>query len=540
MVKSHKNPKPHETEAVVPAPHAANLTKSDLGPGSIYTFAFVSGLFLMGFEILASRVLAPEFGYTVYVWGSLLSVFLAGLCAGYFLGGKLANRFTPVTVVLVASFISGIGVAAVASYGPNICRWILEIIDGEAARPLVASAVLFLLPTVAYGVIAAPLVLMSSITGKGGTAGAAGTVYALSTLGNIVGCLATTFIFIPNYGTHQTLWAIVALQVFLPTAFAIYWRQIGRLAPRIPLLFLALLFVLVPATPLTFNVDVGMGNVILEETDTLYHEFTVEDMSQIRTLKFGRFTESAIETKFPYRSVAPYPDYFYVGLMHPFPRYPMRVALLGAGGGIFSRALSRDYPSCVFDVVDIDKEVLRVCHEHFHLEKREEINMIAADAREFMRTTDHRYDIVILDAFSVGGRIPFHLVTRESFERYRDAMRPTASFMVNLNSSLTGPNSEIFQYVYSTLTDVFPNVTVYFVRLSHGRTPDTTSNIILVGDSGPGTTEAVRNAAWPLYRTMPRRRLEYFLADRVPDPAQYVDFSKKLTDDYSPIDTLPF
>src|SRR5688500_12155415 len=53
---------------------------------------FTSGAVLLGLEIAASRVLAPYFGNSLFVWGALIGVVLAGLSVGYWAGGTLADR----------------------------------------------------------------------------------------------------------------------------------------------------------------------------------------------------------------------------------------------------------------------------------------------------------------------------------------------------------------------------------------------------------------------------------------------------------------
>src|SRR5215207_9255964 len=54
---------------------------------------FVGGAVLLGVEIAASRVLAPFFGNSLFVWGALIGVVLTGLAIGYWAGGVLADRF---------------------------------------------------------------------------------------------------------------------------------------------------------------------------------------------------------------------------------------------------------------------------------------------------------------------------------------------------------------------------------------------------------------------------------------------------------------
>src|SRR5229473_871073 len=56
------------------------------------TLVFVSGAVLMGLELAGSRVLAIHFGSSIYVWGSIIGIFLAALAGGYYAGGLAADR----------------------------------------------------------------------------------------------------------------------------------------------------------------------------------------------------------------------------------------------------------------------------------------------------------------------------------------------------------------------------------------------------------------------------------------------------------------
>src|SRR3954451_5454196 len=73
---------------------------------SIYLVAFVTGAIVMSFEMLGSRYLAPAFGAGIYTWAALISTVLAALCAGYFLGGTLADRY-PSPAVLASTVAAG-------------------------------------------------------------------------------------------------------------------------------------------------------------------------------------------------------------------------------------------------------------------------------------------------------------------------------------------------------------------------------------------------------------------------------------------------
>jgi len=67
---------------------------------------FLSGAALLGVEIAASRVVAPYFGNSLFVWGALIGVVLTGLSVGYWIGGAVADRLP---ALLAARLADGSG-----------------------------------------------------------------------------------------------------------------------------------------------------------------------------------------------------------------------------------------------------------------------------------------------------------------------------------------------------------------------------------------------------------------------------------------------
>jgi hypothetical protein len=114
---------------------------------------FIAGLVLMGLEIAGSRILAPHFGSSVFVWGSLISVFLIALAVGYYLGGQLADRQPSIRLLRVILVIAAIWVFALASAGHDACQALSNQGFGLVSGPLVAAAILFLPPSIALGVV---------------------------------------------------------------------------------------------------------------------------------------------------------------------------------------------------------------------------------------------------------------------------------------------------------------------------------------------------------------------------------------------------
>ncbi len=181
---------------------------------------FICGALVMSYEILGSRVLAPNFGGSVFVWGSLISVFLAGLSGGYYLGGKVAD-INPSTKKLAGIIIiPGIMFLTFPLYGSMISDWIFEMDLGIRLSPLLASMLLFLIPAVFLGMVSPYTVklMICSLHTSGSTVG---TLYALSTLGSIVGTLLTSFYLITVAGVKMLIMGqgVVLVLISIPLLF---------------------------------------------------------------------------------------------------------------------------------------------------------------------------------------------------------------------------------------------------------------------------------------------------------------------------------
>jgi hypothetical protein len=181
---------------------------------------FICGAVVMSFEILGSRVLAPNFGSSVFVWGSLISVFLAGLSAGYYFGGRIADRNPSSKKLGLIIIAPGILLIAFPFYSAPISDLIFAGDIGVRLSPLIASTALFLLPSVFLGIVSpyTAKLMICSLHTSGKTIG---TLYALSTFGSIIGTLVTSFYLISISGvkmlilSHGILLILTAVPLFI-------------------------------------------------------------------------------------------------------------------------------------------------------------------------------------------------------------------------------------------------------------------------------------------------------------------------------------
>jgi hypothetical protein len=178
------------------------------------------GAVVMSFEILGSRVLAPNFGNSVFVWGSLISVFLAGLSAGYYLGGRFADLQPSSRKLAAVIAASAVLLMTFPLYSTAVCDWIFDQVQGVRLSPLLASLILFFIPSVFIGAVSpyTARLMICSLHTSGKTIG---SLYALSTLGSIAGTLLTSFYLIAIAGVKVLIVSqgVLLLVISIPLYF---------------------------------------------------------------------------------------------------------------------------------------------------------------------------------------------------------------------------------------------------------------------------------------------------------------------------------
>jgi spermidine synthase len=431
----------------------------------------------------------------------------------------------------------------VAGIGESVSGAILARGFGEKSGPFLAATILFLLPSVGMGVVSPFAVRLATHT-VASVGKTAGTLYALSTLGSIAGTMITTFVLIPWVGAGMILKGLATALLASAVATFPFGSRGGAVRGSI--------VALAAAAACLYGVGSGRaalpaGSRRVLEADTPYHHISVVDRTDggrtFRELRFNRYIESAIELEAPYRSLSPYTSYFHLAfLVKPEIK---RALFIGAGGGVGPRAFHMHDAEMEVDVVDIDAEVLKAAHDFFYMERTPKIRAIAADGRSFVRQAeDATYNAIFLDAFTIGGRIPFHLVTREFFELCQKKLTDGGVLVMNINSATTGPLSPIFHSMYKTIDAVFPGgVQAFALGRSAGVLPTQSTNVMLVATKGGKalTADEWRDRAGEyesssyVGRELVKRMVEDLVVT-LPDFSEAALF----TDDYAPIETMPF
>ena len=468
---------------------------------------FLSGAALLGVEIAASRVLAPTFGSSLYVWGALIGVVLTGLSIGYWAGGALADRW-PSPYLFVGAIALGAGLVLAI---PVVDEWVLEQVvswdPGPRLDPLVAAIILFGPMSVVLASVS-PIAVRLAARSLDRLGTVAGRLFSISTAGSIAGTFVTAFWLVPEYGTDQVL--AVGAMVLLAAAASVALLQ--RLwipgAALVVAAGAALLAVgaLSPDTtgrvvrgaaaqnwsPLYRERDVrtprkldpaevalsGSGFTVREARDTRYHRLFVMDDENSRYLRFDSSFQSGMYLDDPVRTRFSYSDYLHLGLAYN--PNAKRILIVGLGGGSTQKRLFRDFKDVEITTVELDPEVVSTAYKWFKLPRSPRVVVEVDDGRRFLQRHDDRYDVIMVDAFYSDG-VPFHLTTLEFVELMKERLTPGGVIATNVIGAITGGSSQITRALWKTYGAVFPTVELHPVyEGSSDRRSDDIRNIILV------------------------------------------------------------
>lgn len=288
------------------------------------------------------------------------------------------------------------------------------------------------------------------------------------------------------------------------------------------------------AIALTGSASWGGAAEIYQVTSP-YHHIRVVDEGTNRLLCFDDATETRISLDDPLKGHFEYTEYFHMPWL--WNTNIQSALMVGLGGGSTQLAFEHDYPGLKLDSVEIDPVVVRVAKQYFSFRESERQRVFVEDGRMFLRRSQAKYDLIILDAYvqgRYGSSIPQHLATREFFTILRDHLTTNGVVAYNVIGTLAGWRADIVGAIYRTLESVFPQVYCFPAKSSQ--------NIVLVATraSVKADLPALRQRAVTLMQ-LRRITLPGFL-ERLNSlqstPPRNASRSPVLTDDYAPVEGL--
>ena len=418
----------------------------------LYLTLFVTGAAVLIIEITGTRVLAPFYGSTIFVWSSLISVTLGALALGYFLGGRLIDRFPMVRTLHVVVLLVGFSLFIPM----KIDQWVLPFTDefGVRSGPLAATGILFAFPIFLLGT-AGPIAIRLISLDIAHLGSVAGKVFAFSTLGSIAGALLSGFFLLPLLSITSIFHALGA--IFLGVAMAGFFFDRPSLTAG---------FWVVIAAVAAFSFGFLVSKYEYQDTYTfkLYHQeqshygdLKVMSVGGAYCLTLNGFTQSCTdpEGQPSFGDVYEMVEVVNSSFRDSSQPESFQALLIGAGAGDIPKKI---LPVIELDIVEIDPQVIKLAQDYFDFNPSPSQRVVIEDGRRFLRKSKETYDVIIFDAYA-GGIIPPHFLSMEFFRLAASALKPEGTLVMNIAGRPSGDDL-LLMSIMRTAKDIFPSVAV--------------------------------------------------------------------------------
>lgn len=485
---------------------------------SLNSAVFLCGAIVMIYEITGSRIVSPFIGTSTYVWTSLIGTILGALSFGYWLGGRMADKHPDVRILAGAIFFAGGAVSVTILLKEVLLSAIGSAPLGIGFKAVLASLFLFAPASVLLGFVTpyAAKLRISSLDVSGRTVG---RLYALSTIGSIVGTFAAGFVLIPFVGSVRTLYLIAALLFAVSLSLAAF--SFTRANITIVTLFI-LAVSLNEMSSYYLHKTAGLNDI-----DTEYSRvqiFRTTDPRSGRPIQAMAidpyFTQSAVfldsdELVFDYNK--------YYDLAEHFKPGPRKTLMIGGAGYTYPKHFAETFVNSTIDVVEIDPKMTEIAGEFFRLKSNPRLKSIHEDGRVFLNSAPSKqYDAVLMDAFTSLFTVPHQLTTIEAVREIDRILADDGVVIFNVGSALTGEGSRFFQAEFKTYQQIFPRVLVFKVNREHSG--ERLQNLIIVACKS--ANKAGLESSDPAFADLLSHIVEYQNDTEIPI----------LTDDLAPVE----
>lgn len=484
---------------------------------------FVTGGCVLVIEIVATRILAPYFGNTIYSVSSVISVVLAALSIGYYVGGRFADRYPSKKIffgVIAASGLTVLGLQIIQQQLLAALGYKLPLTVG----PLIVSCILFFLPSFILGMLSPYAIALQQRERKNqGVGTTTGEMFFFSTVGSIAGSLLTGFVLVPTFGVNAIVIG-VGLVLFLLGAIPLAAIGIERRITTV--------LVLVTAGAVLLG-GTGLPTTgVVYSHDGVYEKITIADGTYNgRPARFLRQDTSHSAAIYLDSDEQPFEYTNYYRLHKLFTPQVDRAVVLGGGAYSIPKGLLQDVPAAHVDAVEIEPSLPDLAKKYFGLKDDPRLTHYIADGRRMLHDTTHRYDLIFSDVYHSMYSIPAHFTTREFMQLARDRLAPNGIFMANLIGSLESKGPSFIWSEVKTMQQVFPQVYLFAV-LAPG--DPVTQNLVAVGSNSKARVNFSDPGLLISADDMARIAASHYVDTERQNLRDY----PVLTDDYAPVDYL--
>lgn len=496
----------------------------------LYLTVFTSGMVTLAVELSASRLLGNVFGTSNIVWANVIGLILLYLTIGYFIGGRWADRSphhkTLYTILIWGAFLSALIPLVARPVVVTAATAMIEADAGPALGSFIAILVLFSIPVTLLGTVS-PFAIRLAINNPADVGRVSGTIYAVSTLGSLLGTFLPTLLIIPELGTFRTF--LLFAGILYLVALIGLWQAVGIRALLwlwMPVVIgvLSLIVLNGPLRPplenatLLFEDETGYNFIQVQEDANGYRYLYLNEGQGVHSLYHP--TIYRYGGTWDYFLAAPYfnPD--------TTPDDVESLLVIGLAAGTIPRQYQHVYGDIRMVGVEIDGGIIEAGEQYFEMATLSTLDSYAEDGRYILNRLDERFDVVAIDAYRPP-YIPWHLTTVEFFQEVRDHLSDEG--VVAINVGRTTEDRRLVDALTNVLAMVYPSVYAIDVPRSF--------NTILVATVEPTNAEnlSLNLAALPLdANPLLRDVLTQSTLSLVPVGESEVVF----TDDRAPVETL--
>ncbi len=506
----------------------------------LYLAVFASGMTTLAVELSASRLLGNVFGTSNLVWANIIGLILIYLTVGYFIGGRWADwapRFELLyRIIIWGAFASGLVPLVGRPVLTAAATAVAGFDAGVAVGSFIAILILFAIPVTLLGCVS-PFALRLSLNDVKNSGKTAGRMYAISTLGSILGTFAPVLYLIPELGTTQTF-----------EAFSLVLLLVGLLGlamqnRRGALRLIWLPFVLIALTIWALNGPLRPpppGMSLIYEKDSAYNYIQVvqypdrdNSVTRLLLLNEGQGIHSEWNSSQAY--FARTWDFFMAAPFFNAPPYTptsvKRLCVIGLAAGTIANQYTQAFGGLLIDGIEIDPAIVDAGRRYFAMTDPN-LHVIVQDGRLALHQSSQMYDVVAVDAYRVP-YVPWNLTTVEFFQDV--AAHLTSSGVVAINVGRTMNNNtgqedrRLVEAMTHTMAAVFPTIWTIDVPGSF--------NTILVATRQPTSQSnlAANLAGLPGYASP---ILKAVLTSAVQNVRPTVQSTVLFTDDRAPVETI--
>ncbi len=479
---------------------------------------FFAGIITMAFELSGARILGPYFGTSIFIWTSLIGIIMGSLSLGYWAGGQISVRRTDLKMLSVLLLIGG-GFIFITAFGHDyILKRVVKYIPDFRLQVVMSSVFLFGPASFFLGAVL-PYAVKLKINTVESSGLAVGRLYALSTIGSIVGTFLAGFVLLPSFGFLNIMYFLTG--ILLMFSFWIFFISNTKIYLAITIVSS---FLLASVWIKSYTKEV---NYI--DKDTQYNRvfiYNTTDKSTGRPIKMLAVNNEHSSAKFLDGDGLVFEVLKYYHLVSHFNPGFKSSLMIGGSGYAFPKDYLKKYPGATMDVVEIDPELTQMAYDHFDLPKDKRLRIFHEDGRTFMNKEKEKYDAIFMDAYKSMITVPYQLTTLEAIQKMHDLLNDDGVILANLISTLSPKNNAFLRAELATYKSVFPHVYLFAVQYPNPteKEKEYFQNFMLVGLKS-GVKPALNSKDEQL-----NKYLSHLVKIKIDDDLPI------LTDDYAPVE----